>query len=1141
MKEALVIREQQPGSQMEADGDASFLSLPGAVPEKGASSFTEGNKTLLVIRVDFSDLTGAPKDGSGATIDATYLTNRMQEVSAWIDEVSYGKSSMTLQGSDVTGVLRMPQSAASYSGMTRDDHLRDDALALAQVAGFTLSNYDRIAMVFSDLGTLAGVTYGGLGEIGSEFTWYNGNFSFGIATHEFGHNYGLRHANRWQIPGGSTDPVDPAGSSVEYGDVFDMMGSSSSDPATNPDHFNPWFLNRIDWLTDVSVKTVTTNGTYRLHRYDHKTVNPGNQLALKIERTNNENYWIGYRRKYVGHPSRSDVSDGAYVIWGYNTATTSNLIDLDTPGTNPNDASLNVGDSFQDSAAGITLSVLSAGGSGVDEYLDVSVSYQPRIAFSASSYDVDEASGNLAVQLTRSSNSSGAVSLTLATVNGMATSPADFTAVSTTVSWADGDDAPKTVNIPIIPDAIVEGSESFQIQLSGITGGIIVNDAIITANIREPGATDPSFTHDFFTSSSTVEEMALQPDGQIAFVGRASNISVNFTNEPVGGVGRFNTDGSLDLPFSAGASVNSLPIGAIARQADGKFIIGGSFTMVGTTGRNRFARIDTDGTLDTSFDPGTGANGSVNAIAVRPDGRILIGGAFTQINGVARQGIAQLLPDGSLDTTFVPPTSPSFTAFEVLCLAVQADGKVLVGGQIFTSGFQTLFSGGFSSGLLRLELDGSIDSSFDIGTGAHESGNIGFLLRVYAVQLQPNGQVLAGGNFTAFNGTDANRLVRLNANGSVDTAFVTALGSGADDLVATLYVQGDGKILVGGRFSTLAGVARPRVARLDSTSALDSNFDASISPTYSGTFPNYCNHILMQPDTRILIALDEFSSGQTGLKRVFSAQSAPTGIVEFGGGSVTVNEGQTATLAVSRRGGSLGAISVSYATLTGTADTSDFVSKTGVLTWADGDSADKLITIDTTADASQEPNELLAVQLGTPIGAAHLGESATNSITIADPTPIEAWRLANFSTTANTGDAADGSDPDFDSLLNLLEYGIGSLPKSAAGTDGVQALPSASTAEVEAVLAGRLVLVSELPDPTPSDLTYAVEVNGSLDSGTWTTLATKTGAGAWTWLGGGTSRIVESSSAGRSTVKVGDTMLMSAGLPRFMRLRVTRP
>ncbi len=1126
--------EASPGPILAAFGGTG--STGGSGIEVGESSLTEGTKSLLVIRVDFSDLMGAPVDGSSNVIDAAYLTNRVNnEIADWIEEVSFSKGSMSLSASDVTGVLRMPQTAATYAAGDLNDDLRFDSLALATTAGFTPGNYDRVAVVFSNLSGFPSsqIDYGGLGQIGDSFSWYNGNFSFGVATHEFGHNYGLRHANRWQIPGASANPVDPGGSSLNYGDVFDMMGSGPNDPATNADHFNPWYLNRLDWLADSSVQTITTGGTYRLYRYDHQNANAANSLALKIDRSATENYWIGYRRKYVGHATRSDVSNGAYITWGYDYQTTSNLIDIDTPGVTPNDASLNVGNTFDDTEAGIEFTVTAAGGSGINEYLDIAVTFDPRISFSQTSYDVDEASGNLAVVLTRTNNASGAVSVTLSTSDGTAVSPADFTAISTLVSWVDGDDSAKTVNIPIVADASTEGSESFNLNLTGIAGGVVLNASTVVANIREPGASDSGFTHGFFNNSGSVRKMALQPDGRIAFVGRASNIASHVVN----GIGRFDFDGTLDSTFSTASGANSTPVYAIARQPDGKIVVAGEFTTISGVTRIRVARINEDGTLDTSFDAGAGPNATVNAIALRPDGRIVIVGEFTTVAGTARRGVAQLFSDGSLDTTFLATPFSSFTAFEPECVALQPDGKVLVGGLIYTT-FNALFTN-FSSGILRLDTAGNIDTNFDIGSGAHASGDTGFLQRVYAAAVQPDGKIVIGGAFTAFDGVNSNRLARLNVNGSVDTDFSTAIGAGADDEVQSIFIQGDGNILIGGRFGTVSATSRPRVARLSGTGLFDSAFDASIPPTFGGGSSNYCYEVLMQPDTRILIALDEFGAGQTGVKRVFSAQTAQTGQVEFATGSTVVDEGITASLSVSRVGGSLGAISISYATIADTATSVDFVSETGILTWADGDVADKVITIDTTSDGTTEPNEFFEVHLGTPVGGTSLATTGMASVTINDLLPVEAWRFTNFGSSANSGTGANDADFDVDSIPNLLEYGLDRSPILGTGSDGLASMPTFTTSSADPLLLGRLVLISDLPDPAREDITYTVEVSDTLAPAGWTTLASKTGTGAWAWQAGGTARIVETTSTGRSTVQVGDVVLQSASSPRFMRLSVT--
>ena len=121
---------------------------------------------------------------------------------------------------------------------------------------------------------------------------------------------------------------------------------------------------------------------------------------------------------------------------------------------------------------------------------------------------------------------------------------------------------------------------------------------------------------------------------------------------------------------------------AVAIQADGKVLIGGEFTTVSGTSRNAIARLNGDGTLDTGFDPGAGANDWVKDVAVQPDGKVLIGGDFTTVNGTGRNRIARLNGDGTLDTGFDPGAGANYW---VSAVAIQADGKVLIGG-----GFDTV-------------------------------------------------------------------------------------------------------------------------------------------------------------------------------------------------------------------------------------------------------------------------------------------------------------------------------------------------------------------------------------------------------------------------------------------------------------------
>lgn len=945
------------------------------------SAWTEGTKTCLVIRVDFSDLPGTPTNSGGQTVTPAFATNLVNgAVNTFMDDASYHKAAVTLNTADVTGVLRMPRTAAYYATNDAYVQMQDDALAAAQTAGFTTDNYDRHLLVFSSLRGITGsqFTWAGLGWIVGSFTWYNGAFDARVVPHELGHNYGLRHANLWQVSG--NNPVDLAGYSASYGDPVDCMGIGSTTLFARL-LFNPWFSNRLDWLPSSAVQTVITPGVYRVYRYDDPNVNLNRTLALRMAKDSTRNYWIGYRRRLVG-TSLADMSAGAYVFWGYNTNSQSDLIDIDTPGSYAGDASLNVGSTFFDADAGIQLAVTAAGGTGLDEYIEVTVSQPNRIYPVALSYDVDEASGSAVVTLARSGDAGQTLSVLVTTENATAVAPGDYTTTSQSLTWGVGDSSTKTFTIPITSDATREVSEYFNVVLTPGLGSPVVAGSPLRVNIHEPGAIDPSFAHGSFYNTGSVHRMLVQPDGRIAFVGNGNYVDSTL----LGGVGRFEADGAPDDSFDKGLGANILPVAALGRQVDGSLIVGGQFATMRSLARAKLARLTIDGDLDVTFNPGAGPNGEVKCIAVQPDGKIIAGGAFTNFAGVNRLGLVRLNGNGSVDSTFLAAAIPGLEVMDVEAVALQPDGKVLVGGLIYTTASGGIFAGGLSSGILRLHADGTVDMSFDIGAGAHAAGDVINPQRVLTLGVQIDGKIVAGGEFTAFRGLNAARLVRLNGNGSVDTAFSAALSSGGADLrVRDVSFQADGRILVAGDFINLGGASCFYAGRLLPTGARDFSFDAGLPLYYGAGSSAFAHQILMQPDGRVLIATDATGSAQATVRQVFSGQGGNAGVVALSAGSFTVNEGGSAQVQVNRVGGSLGKISINYTLLAGSADVTDFTPGSGTLVWIDGDSAPKFIPVTAAGGDFPEATEFFDVMLGTPLGGTALGEQASASVSIIDP------------------------------------------------------------------------------------------------------------------------------------------------------------
>ena len=373
-------------------------------------------------------------------------------------------------------------------------------------------------------------------------------------------------------------------------------------------------------------------------------------------------------------------------------------------------------------------------------------------------------------------------------------------------------------------------------MLGGGGTGTTMRRAI--GRLNPNGSLDSSFNPG---SDGNVLAMAVQPDGKILVGGGFFRLGVEGSGTTTRSmIGRLNPDGSLDSSFDPGAN-NA--VRALAVQPDGKIVVGGDFTTLGgggygTTPRNKIGRLNPNGSLDTTFDPG--ANAAVFTLAVQPDGKILVGGEFTTLGGggigaLPRYFTGRLYPDGSLDTSFDPGASGT-----VLTVAVQPDGKVLLGGW-----FTTLGGGGTGtttrSYIGRLNPDGSLDTSFDPGANNW----------VAALAVQPDGKILVGGSFTTLGGggtgtTTRDFIGRLNPDGSLDTSF----DPGANAEVRALAVQPDGKILVGGYFTTLGGggtgtVPRNNIGRLNPDGSLDTSFNPGAN--------NIVDALTVQPDGKILV------------------------------------------------------------------------------------------------------------------------------------------------------------------------------------------------------------------------------------------------------------------------------------------------
>lgn len=654
------------------------------------------------------------------------------------------------------------------------------------------------------------------------------------------------------------------------------------------------------------------------------------------------------------------------------------------------------------------------------------------------------------------------------------------------------------------------GSASITLSRVGGTDGEVtakVSLADVTTSsadyVFKPGLLDPTMAESIDAVNSFIYysgETALQPDGKILLAAGAN------------GIVRLNSNGTPDPTFTADA--NNGGVSSIAIQSDGKIIIGGGFTTIGGVSKRGVARLNANGSLDNTFDVGVGST-DVNMVAIQDD-KVLVGGGFTSFNlapntfwcarlnsngsvdstflngasvgpiyaikvhtdgkivlgGLSNPSIVRLNPDGSADGTFT-----SNLGNPVLALAVQSDGKVIAGGGFDHAGSQGIFN------LARLNADGSLDGSFNPGSGPDQA--------VEAIAVQPDGKIVVGGDFRTFNGSTAVNLMRLNANGSLDSTFIPNITSASGSFVHCLLLQPDGKILAAGSFSMSgSGATRRNLARVngdlfvqwkngeggDKTVSLpivddlldepDETLALTLTPLGAATAGAIANATLTIVDNDVPPAITSGAPPQ-GITRLsythtFTATGTPSptfavtsgtlpqglflqssgvlsgtpstagtfsdisvtasngvappatqtfsitilsgGTLQFSSANYSVAEdGGTATITVTRTGGTAGATAVSFSTSSGSAVGGfDFTNTSGTLNFADGEDS-KTFTVPIIEDTLDELNETVNLFINSITGSGLGGSPTFSSLTITDNDPPPTVSISDVVLTEGNG------------------------------------------------------------------------------------------------------------------------------------------
>lgn len=309
------------------------------------------------------------------------------------------------------------------------------------------------------------------------------------------------------------------------------------------------------------------------------------------------------------------------------------------------------------------------------------------------------------------------------------------------------------------------------------------------ARLNGDGSLDTAFT----TGSGVTGNISIvrvRHDGKI-FVG--GNFSA-YNGVPKKYVLLLNENGSLNQDFISGSGPNNW-VNNVIEQPDGKVLIAGTFTSFNGESAGRIIRLNSDGSVDTNFNPGTGANNTVEDLALLSSGKILVAGQFSSFSGISKKGLVRLNADGTLDSSF----SLSITGTSIARLAVLPGSKVVIAGSF------TQVNGLPRNKLARINADGTLDAAFNTLGGP----NSGFS----KILAQPDGKLIVFGGFSDINGEPAKYIARLNPDGSLDRNFLGEFLWGGTPSLLGAAMQPDGRIVFFGRFDVINGLIINDIAR----------------------------------------------------------------------------------------------------------------------------------------------------------------------------------------------------------------------------------------------------------------------------------------------------------------------------------------
>ena len=584
------------------------------------------------------------------------------------------------------------------------------------------------------------------------------------------------------------------------------------------------------------------------------------------------------------------------------------------------------------------------------------------IEFAQMNYQTGEFAGQIDLEVVRDSAESAAT-VQFNTISDSADA-FDYVTNSGTISFEAGEST-KIVSVIIQDDLVDELTETFRVELSN-NGGDSALGAVRSAEVtildddtlQLAGRLNTSIAERFVADGS-VYHVEVTDNGAVFVAGAFSAIGGQNRNR----IAKLEENGLPDTGFMEWVNFTG-DVYALELSQTGDIYVGGNYDRVNGLAVNRLVRLDTGGMIDPGFNIGSGFNGYISRLAEQADGRLLVAGNFSQLNGVSAPYLTRLLPTGAPDPSFMFSDGPTSGVF---ALELLADGKIVIGGNFIA------YDGVTRNRIARLNPDGTLDLSFDPGEGVNSTVN--------AVLAADGENVMVGGWFSTYNRWSSGYVSRVLPDGLVDTSF----NGNVNGVVDSLHLDSLGRILVGGRFSAANGSPRSRLTRFLSDGAVDGSFDVGEGAD------DRINAIGTLPSGDVLVGgnFDEIDGkGQAFLAPLHGRSGTPGGQFEFSAESYLISETErNGEIDVVRDGDSLGIVSVPYSYNSSSATIDDYVEADGALVFSEGETT-KTLSFTIVDDLFAEREESFEIVLEAPSGAAALGPRNRLEIRILDDDQI---------------------------------------------------------------------------------------------------------------------------------------------------------